>query len=539
MNRIAQFTSMKPWIYTLSIVIISLYSSVAQNKDSIIQKLLDNDLIKQNEIYKLEELFHDRSTDKKIIYIYYLFQEEHKKSTGHYFEPNRSKSYLSIDSLTQKKQSQVNSILNELILQLKKVEILNEKWYTEIKSSIAANEYSNYFQFIGELESILAFEELLQPEKLKAFAEKLRNVDIVESEFEHLIDDIDAGKISDLLFFLNYCKYAIIIRANEDTIEDENYLQEIHNKTATLFPDLAFTDFNLKFEVDSSNISNGYILKQLIVSLKNNGKIYKHKSTSSLINVNNYELNQYKLERHKYFKIFNKILRDRQSPYRLHEIVDFVMDSSYFETFGIIALTEDQASFLEENNEYFLIQSEDYFNVLSTIQIETLISNFEKNGLFSKLSDAQIKKTTQDVLELEITEPNDLLLAFPHISFTLPTYIQTFTNPFTEIITQLAKLSNLEFNPSNVIDSLDITKQFTFAVNFNFGNIEYKTHCIIENGIIDLTFIDIINEIAIENKLKGQFYKLKPNTEGTPIIYLTLEQYINLRTENLLTFLDN
>ncbi len=532
-------TSMKPWIYTLSLVFITLNSSLAQHKDPIIQKLLDNDLIKQNEIYKLEELFYDRGKDKKLIYIYYLFQEEHKKSTGQYFDTNRPRSYFSTDSLTQKEQSQFNSILNALILQLKIIEILNDKLYTEIKSSIAANEYSNYAQFIAELESILALEELLQPVQLKAFAEKLRNVDIVESEFEHLNDDIDAGKISDLLFFLNYCKYAIIIRANEDTNEDANYLQEIHNKTSTLLPELAFTDFNLEFEVDSSNIANGYILKQPIVSLKSNGKIYKHKSTSSLINLNNYKLNQYKLERHNYFKIFNKILRDNQSPYRLHEIVDFVMDSSSYEEFGIIALTEDQASFIEENNEYLLIQTEDYHQILTNSQLESLISIFEKNGLFSKLSDDQIKKTTDEVLEMEITDPNDLLLAFPHISFTLPTYIQTFTNPFTEIITQLAKLSNLEFNPSNVIDSLDITKQFTFAVNFNVGKIEYKTHCNIENGIIDLIFINIINEIAIENKLKGQFYKLKSNNEGTPIIYLTQEQYMNLKTENLLTFMEN
>jgi hypothetical protein len=61
----------------------------------------------------------------------------------------------------------------------------------------------------------------------------------------------------------------------------------------------------------------------------------------------------------------------------------------------------------------------------------------------------------------------------------------------------------------------------------------------IDSDWIDMNFFDFMDKVVLENKLRGKFCGIIDGGQGVNIIYLTPEQYTNMKKMKLANFLEN
>jgi hypothetical protein len=373
----------------------------------------------------------------------------------------------------------------------------------------------------------------------KQFADKLYSEKIcTDKNYQKLITDTESKQLTEGLDFLKYCDKATIIYLKDYPEKPDEYLQKIHEDVASIIPDLKFTDFKFQIVLDSSISDNDSKFYKFIVSLKSNGKTYKQKSSYHLHSVSKNEYFGEKIDQQEFYKIFNKILADIQSPYRLHEVKTSKDNVMIWDRFGIIALTKEQADMLQDGGVFFMPSYESFKNTLTTVRIEKAISEYQKIGLLSHLSAEQIKSATDKASQQENRNLNDVLQCFPNTIYYFDTELGNLENPYAEVLKELSLISKGMFNPTNIIDHFAKPTNKKSLLKFSFYKKEYSKQLQVEDDWIDPHFFDLVKQAVNDNKLNGQFYELYTGGQEASIIFLTIEQEKYLRANNLLTFGD-
>ena len=377
--------------------------------------------------------------------------------------------------------------------------------------------------------------QTMNTDNLKLFAEKLKSKNIVSIHYNKLLMDIEQEKIKNPIEFLNYCNKAVIINEQDYSDEPKNYLEIIHRKTASIISELSFENFEFQVVLDSSISDNDSKFYDFVVSLKSNSKKYKQKSSYHLYSPSKNKYYGNKIDQQEYYKIFNKILADLQSPYRLHEVKSYQGNAVDWKVFGIIALSKEQADFLHSGGVYFTPSYESFKNKLTSKKIELAIEEYKKIGLLSHLDIDQLTKSIETVKEKENENLNDVLKSFPEVILSFDEELGNLENPYEEIVSEYSRISHQEFNPKNISDNFDLQKE-NVSLSFEFNDKTYETEFKVERDWIDTRFFDYMNEVISESKLNGQFYSLYG--DGAELIYLTTEQYKYIRENKLLVFAD-
>ncbi|KOP39709.1 MULTISPECIES: hypothetical protein [unclassified Flavobacterium] len=501
----------------------------AQSQDLTLQKLIDNQLINQEDVSDFELKQLDFKMENKTSYLYGLFQCEFKKLHGHfYFQVITDMVAIEDEQLTEGEQKKENIELSDYLFKLKKCDLINEKQFSYFQQQINNNSYSYKIQFLKDITNKTLNADHL--ERLKKFANFLKEYKIADTKYESLIAAIDQEKIKEHADLLLYCERSITIDTKDDTNEPKEYLEAIYKKTASLSPELNFTDFELKIVPDTDKFYD------FIVSLKSGGKIYKQKSSYRVRKSSKDDFSINKINCKDYYQIFNKILNDQHSPYRLHEI-KFNVDETYPEVLGIMMLTKEQEKALKIHETYIIPSQEDYKKKFTTSQIDKVIEEYSNIGLFSYLSAAQINLGKENVAEQENNNYIEILSAFPNIIYSIPNSLPNFKDSYAELTKEYSKISHNQFNPTNISNIFDKkTKKST--LKFKVGNKSYTKVLRISDYFIDLYFFEFIELVAAENKLNGKFYDLHTGGEGSKVIFLTKKQYDYIRANKLLLFLD-
>lgn len=471
--------------------------------------------------------------------IYSLFQIEFKKETGYKYSSSGTFLDFEGEKLKENEQNRINTILLEYLKKLKTLELINHKQFQYQSDRIANNKYIHLFHFLPDLINQVYFEEWMSVEKLDNYRKKLfENRIISKKENELLKSDIKNNKLESPFQFIDYCEKARFFDLSKYSNSPKNYLEQIHKLTSEILPELNFTDFKYEIKIDSSDSYNGYIPHYLIVSIKSNEKTYKMKS---FISPHGIEGNNYfgKIDNQEYYKIFNKVLKDTQSPYQLH-LINSNYNYNYkqrntHQYFGIVALKKEQLEMFRYLNSYWELSYENFNNSLTTKKINKAIQEYQELGLFNHLNNDQINKNIEDVKEKMTGNLNELLFSFPDIIVSFDYELYNLENPYEEIVSEYSKISHQEFNPTNIKDNFRLQKE-KVSLSFNFNGKSYKTEFKINRDWIDERFFDFMDKIIVENKLNGQFYKL--NGEGFSLIYLTPEQYKYIKEKKLLVFAD-
>lgn len=529
---------MKTLLNILTLLILTANFANGQIMDKTLQNLIDIKLIEQKQANDFEELLKKSVTKSNTVYLTILFQSEYKKLTGHNY--SQFGSYISFGDEKPKpaEQSKINEELIQYLSKLKSCDLISENQVTHFQSKVNNNEFVHSLQLLPSIIEQVALKEHMNPEKLKVFADKLKSKEIVNSKYDSLIVDIQQEKLQNPIEFLNYCNKAVIINEQDYPNEPEKYLELIHRKTGSIIPELAFTDFQFQIVLDSSISDNDSKFYNFVVSLKSNGKKYKQKSSYHLYSPSKNQYYGNKIDQQEYYKIFNKILADLQSPYRLHEVKAYQGNAVEWKVFGIIALTKEQADLLHGGGVYFRPSYESFKNKLTSKKIEQTIEEYKKIGLLSHLTNEQIEKAKEKVSEQENSNLNDVLMAFPDVIYMFDTELGNLEDPYAELIREYKKISHNDFNATEISDNFDIEKKKKVELKFKIGNKSYSKTLKIENDWIDTEFFNFTKSVVSEQNLKGQFYELYTGGQEASIVYLTIEQYNYLRTNKLLVFGD-
>jgi len=521
--------------------ILAVHITNGQSMDSTIQKLIDIKLINLKQVKDFQENLKHQDEKNNAAYISGLFQSEFKKLTGHGYSPFGT--YLSFGDEKPKaaEQTKINKELSLYLSKLKNCGLVTDKQFNDQSEKINKNAYVHILQLLPDLSNQSAYEEWLSSDRIVKYGQKLAANNVIsEKSFEALQNDANAGKINSHYQLINYCKYSLFFDLAKYSNEPSIYLEQIHREVSTLLPELSFTNFKYKIEIDSAESFKDYTSYKVVVSLKANGKTYKQKSFISPNDIGKDGNYLGKIDGQEFYQIFNKILSDNQSPLRLHQIqpnFQYGQPTNY-QYFGIIALAKNQLDMFRYSSSYIQVSYEKFKNTLTSSRIDTAIEAYQQIGLLNHLTPTQLEEAKEKINEQENRNLNDVLACFPNIIHSFDTELSNLEDPYAELLREYSNISHKEFNPTNISDDFDIEKKKKVSLKFTLNNKNYQKIFKIENDWIDTEFFTFIKSVVTEYKLTGQFYELYTGGQDASIIYLTQKQYDYLKTNKLLVFGD-
>lgn len=521
----------------LFLVIIHL--GHGQSRDTTIEKLIDNELIKRKQTKAFKKLLESSEVQSTAAYLYALFQTEFKKLTGQYYS---SFTYFSVgyEKLNENEQTNVNKELAVYLAKLRTCGLVTTEQFNEQLEEIEQNKFAHMLQFLPDLAEKIAYKEWIAPHRVLQYGERLLANDVMTQEsFDSLKADVGKGKIKSHYQIIDYCKRARFFDLAKYSNDPSVYLEQIHQEVGAILPELGFSNFEYKIEVDSTESFGDYTSHNVIVSLKANGKTYKQKSFISPHDIGKDNNFLGKIDDQEFYQIFNKILMDNQSPLRLHQIQPSFQYSEKpnHQYFGIIILAKHQTDMFHNMDGYIRLSYERFKNKLTTNRIDSAVRSFHEIGLLNHLTLSQIEEAKEKVQQEECRSLNDVLNCFSDVIYHFDTELSNLEDPYTELVKEYARISHNQFNPTNISDDFDLKKK-KVTLKFDFKGKQYQRTFDVDSDWIDPDFFSFIHAVATENNLNGQFYDLYSGGQDVSVIYLTTQQYDHIRTHKLLVFSD-
>lgn len=449
--------------------------------------------------------------------------------------PHRTGIFVSYSdsNLNKKSQDSVNTSLRLLLEKINKAGLLTSRVYTYTLKGIDSNRYVAEVQMTGSLAEMSSRLEWLAPNRLLPVAEQLHNSGIVsDSSFLRLQDDIRNGIIESVFQLNDYCKLGRTFDLKKYPANPHLWLVQLHRDIASIIPELNFTNFSYITTHDSSSSTEGFPETKFKVSLTCNGRIYKYTSATFDYGSKQREVPPTDIFAKFFFRIFNKVLTDQQSPLRLHEVMFSRGSSAGLQYLPIIALRADQVEiFMKEPcMTYMFVSMDSYDNTLTSGKIDSTITEWKKIGLFAHLSEAEIEKAIDDARADNWYSMNKLLSDFPHVVYPLHTASMDPHTPYTSILNHFAEITHGAFNPTRISEQ-KVTGGYKLQYVF-----KGKTHSytfLTAYGWMDTRFTSFMKRLARDNNLPGNFYQLKYEDI---VIYLTDQQHIYAVKNGLLNF---
>lgn len=512
---------------------------MGQTNSDKLKKLVELNYIKNIETKKLQEKLDYDSDHNSFSYI--LFLNEYQKEFKHFPTPWNTVIWDNSE-ITQKEQTKCNSEPLKFLEKLYFDKLISESQKNNQINAINKNSYSHKIQLLEDLAAQQNYEEGIKPKDVINYGEKLLHHKVIsKTSFDSLQLEIGKGDFNSHCQLYKYLKSSKHFDLSKYDNNPAIYLEQIHKEVSTILPELHFTDFKYEIVIDSNWSDKDYISRNVIVSIKANGKTYKQKSFIALDDFIQKGSYLGKIDDQEFYQIFNKILSDNQAPYRLHRFGGGLQqygDNSSHQYFGIIVLEKNQTDMFRYSNSYIQVSYENFKNKLTSSKIDKEITQFETLGLFNHLTNEEIEHGKEKVKEQDNQNLNDVLSAFPNVIYYFDTELSNIDNPYEELVTEYAKITNGEFKPTQITDDFDIEKGKIATLNFTVNEKQYSKAFTINGDWIDADFYEFMKTICAENNLEGQFYELYTGGQDVGIIYLNQKQYDFLRTNKLLTFGD-
>ncbi|MDI9858167.1 hypothetical protein [Flectobacillus roseus] len=519
-------------IFSFTFILAFLYTKYPSDKT--IRNLVQNNLIHQTQVLSYEIELAQIGCESNSCYLRALLNNEFDRLSGGFSNRYQYATYNFEDkTLTKAERVAKRVTLSDYLSKLAVCQLITESIRRSFQIRINNNEFVHPIQLLTNIIEQVSLQELLMPQMLKPYAIALKNKGIIDHNFDNLLKNIESNKLQSTLDLLNYSSKAVLINYQEyDPKITRNYLEKLLQKIAKVLPELSFHHFESKIIVDSTSSENENKDYQVTVSLTVNGhkyqQLFKHYANTDA----KYDV----VALEDYYKVFNKILVDIQSPYRLHLVKVPENITSELHFFGIMALTKEQEQLLKQNQIYLTTSLENFEKSLTTSRVEVAIKEYQNIGLLAHLSPKQTKEAKERILSQDHTSLNDILKGFPDVFLRLDAELQNLQDPYASLVKELKQLSHNEFYPIDVSDNFDINNGKSVVVKFKIKNKNYQKILKIEDDWIDIDFFSFIDSVVKEQKLKGKFYSILSDSQIITLIYLTNDQYIYLKKNKLIEF---
>jgi hypothetical protein len=359
-----------------------------------------------------------------------------------------------------------------------------------------------------------------------------------ESKCTELIKDVESGDIKYGIDFLKYCDYATIIDTKNYNSDAEKSLEKVHKDVAKIFPGLDFKDFKYQIVLDTLFLNDKETeFYNFDVQLNVDGKTYKHHFFYRLYNKTKKQYGGGEEFDPEFIDIFNKVLADKQSKYRLR-VVDHSEHNAHDMTkFGVIAVTKEQSKAIHLHGyQVFKLRYGSFSNSISNGSILKIIEEYKKAGILNHLTKEQIDKSTEIALKEDVKIVNGILCYFPNAVHFFDMELANLENPYEEIIHKYRDISHGEFAPTEISDDFKIVPKGKVTLKFKLNGEQISKTFKVESDWINPEFFDFINSLATKNKLPGKFYWLYTGGQEALIIYLHPNQYEILKAKKALYF---
>jgi hypothetical protein len=406
-------------------------------------------------------------------------------------------------------------------------QVIDDQQRQIVQSQIVPKHLYHPAQVLIKLQYLAAYQAYIAPEAMLAFADSLHRVGIVSDDrYPALRDDIRAGKLTLHYQLLDYVEHGVHFDLAQMSGDAGQYLPAIYRRVADILPELAFTDFHSEIVTDERGSTPDHVAYNAVVSFRVNGIPYQHKSFIAPNHAGRRHGYLGYIDEQKFYQIFNQVLTDHRTPYRLH-LVPAAMEffSGNYQYFGIIALTQPQATAIDRGFSLFgIVHEESFEDALTTDEINQALHTFQQAGLLTHLTPAQVDSTVvQRPVKIE-----ELLLSLPDVVFVFDTELANLEHPYEEILQSFARISHGAFHPTNIQDHFDLDDTHG-EVTYQLAGKKYVRQFDIDGDWVDGDFLAYVLRLAAELKLAGRFYALPGDGQVAHFIYLTPPQALVLK----------
>jgi hypothetical protein len=488
------------------------------------------------------------------------FQDYRKQKGFDYEEPDYSLAYNKLSILIDAKKNSTSGSSNGFSFTPAAREARKEPdevIFNEVKAFIdklsrshlvttetiqTLKEKNNKHLFVWEIEvaneayRITNEEYFLKPEHFYKFLQALLKTDIIDEYSFQKLRELSANNALHQYeqIFPYFKRYAIIdLPKLPDNYEE--FLQRLYENTSTVLPGLAFKKISFKDVIDKRESFDDFISHNLLVSFYVDNEKYSFSSFYDYESPNKKKSDNgnFKKIPSEYYQIFNKVLADNLSPYKLHS---FNVNKNFI---GIIALTEEQTKEVSWTYEgalssYISVSYEDYSVKMTSAKINEALKFYDSIGLLSSLTPSKKDSSKEEVVSGDINSYTDILRKFDNVIVDLDAEYGVNDAQYKNITQQLISISNGGFAPTNIIDTYTYENK-KFKYGFTLNEKTYLAELHQEDDWLDFNFWELIKQAVKEQNSDGKFYELAP-TDGLTAIYLTNNQYKTFKEKKILEF---
>lgn len=421
------------------------------------------------------------------------------------------------------KEKELRQQLGKFAQKLFSGKFVSQKTKQEIENKIASTELLSEFEVASFAASLTEKEYFLTPTKYKKFADTLLSRELItEESYAVIMDKLFKGDFRDYNEPLRYLKNIVILDLTKYTGKPENYIDLAYKETGKAFPGLEFDSLEFSIQQDKKESSVGFTVYDMKVSLKKKGKSYAYQSFFDA-DYKNKEATDRSVLPEDYYKIFNKMLSDQLSPYRLHTVMIGKNN------LGILPLTQKQFDGLMWSysgmnlSGYIQLSYENFHNKLTSKKIKDAIAIYDSVGLLSHLTSLEKDSCINEIMGKEINYFSDILSSFKNLVFEIDLEYGVDEGQYRSLTKQIAGMSKGNFNPTDIVDTYNYEKRKKFEYGFTLKEKKYMVRLNQEDDWLDIGFWELIEKAVKELDRKGKFYYIHPS-DGMRQIYLTNEQ---------------
>lgn len=419
--------------------------------------------------------------------------------------------------------------LKTIAQRLKESGAISDRIYQRLQGKIGS-EIKVDFQLFSLAAYWMPSDEKLEPDQIRPFLDDLQQLGLItEDNRKKLLIDIDAGKVEDKYAIVHYLENTRIFNLADYSRDPNIYFPHIHRDVAQLLTRVGASSLSqVTFKLQLLNNSD----ENALISTEVNGKKYEFASYSSApepLGAGFLGM----IDDEEFVQLFNKILRDQKSPYRVYTLGFFGDFGPDYSRFAVLVLTEKQAKQLQRwVNSYLPIGLEDHSSAFNRDRIDSILNTIEEIGLLSHLTPQQITAGKQKISRQFINSSYELFAAFDNLLIAFDWETGNLENPYQALTQRFAAASRGAFQPTQISNEFDYDKQ-SAGQSFVVKGVRYSTKLKFDGDWLDPAFIDFLDRAIAKTVSGAKFYRLYDGLSLEGYLFLSNRQRQVLESENL------
>lgn len=412
---------------------------------------------------------------------------------------------------------------------LAKAELIDKNGLLMLRHWATRNPGASDVELLAMAAAIARFGEFMNPNHLLAYMEDLRDAKVVIPDmFDRWYAQVASGLLQSPTDLLALCRHAVVVDTLPGATGNDVFLEALHRKTASVLPQLAFRDFSWEWVLDENPEG---LADAITVQLAVGDQYYRMLSHVDRDPENPDRI--VSVDPKSYYKIFNKVLLDLQSPFRLHHVPIPALPTDdvheYKSRWGVIALQEAQVDVVAQPEPQFMrpfinLSEERYQPVISTDMWRSAFQLFESIGLFAHLRPDQIFRFGDLAFQQYLADYTDFLGAFPDIILYYDGESGAATNPYCNLLSDLSGIAHGRFVPEDMAEETDEEDADLTHLSFTIKGKYYSGLLQQNDTTIDDKFWKLVQRANSEMYPGTGFYNVATTPGTRMVMYLTQAQ---------------